>query len=632
MGKSMPSPPPPPDPYAVAKAQGEANIDTSIANSWMGNANETTPYGSVNYSEGPSKTVAGREVPTFNRSVTLSGEQQYLLDQQNYLASQMNDAAGRQLSRVDGILGSPIDPSALQPARADTPDGPQFYSAPGSPQLNRVTLDHGTFGSVGGPQRSVGLGRVSGDLGNAGNIQTSLNQRGAQSGIGDVGDFARNVNMQQAGTQFANVGSQQRSLGSTDFSGDRQRVEDALYSRLNPQLDRDRAALETQLVNQGFQRDSDAYRTEMDAFGRQANDARMQTVLAGGQEQTRLANIAAQAGQFANQAQNTDYEQAFGRGQFANQATGQNNQAALAAAQYGQGAQQQAFGQGMDRASLYNQATAQDNASTALQGQFANQAQNQQFGQNQARGMFGLDAMNANNAATMGEGQFANDAQNQAMAQYIGQLGFQNDTATSQAGFNNDVNQQNFGNEMQGTQFDNSIASQRFDADMARAGYQNASRQQGMQEQLALRNQPINEITALMSGGQVSMPQFAPYQYQPSAPPPVADSVYNSARIEQQNYKSQMASQNAQMGGMFGLIGNGLMGAMRFSDRRLKRDVQDIGVRLKNGLRLYAYRYAGEAVRRVGVMADEVERVLPRAVSNVGGFKAVDYARIMGAA
>ena len=632
MGKSMPSPPPPPDPYAVAKAQGEANIDTSIANSWMGNANETTPYGSVNYSEGPSKTVAGREVPTFNRSVTLSGEQQYLLDQQNYLASQMNDAAGRQLSRVDGILGSPIDPGALQPARAETPDGPQLYSAPGSPQLNGVNLNSGNFGSIGGPQRNVALGRASGDLGNAGNIQTSLNQRGAQTGFADVGQQQRGVNMGAADTGFGDAGAIQRSLGPTDFSQDRQRVEEALYSRLNPQLDRDRAALETQLVNQGFQRDTDAYRTEMDAFGRQANDARMQTILAGGQEQSRLASIAAQSGQFANQAQNQAYGQLAGRAGVQQAGTQINNAANLAAGQFANQAQQSDYDQAAGRAGFYNQATAQDNASTALQGQFANQAQQQQFGQNQARGMFGLEAMNANNAAAMNEGQFANEAQNLAMSQYMAQLGFQNDAATSQAGFNNDVAQQNFGNEMQGTQFDNSVASQRFDADMARAGYQNASRQQGMQEQLALRNQPINEITALMSGGQVSMPQFAPYQYQPSAPPPVADSVYNSARIEQQNYQSQMASQNAQMGGMFGLIGNGLMGAMRFSDRRLKRDVQDIGVRLKNGLRLYAYRYAGEAVRRVGVMADEVERVLPRAVSNVGGFKAVHYDRIMGAA
>ena len=44
----------------------------------------------------------------------------------------------------------------------------------------------------------------------------------------------------------------------------RQRVEQALFDRVNPQLERDRDQLETRLVNQGFQRGTQAFRDETD--------------------------------------------------------------------------------------------------------------------------------------------------------------------------------------------------------------------------------------------------------------------------------------------------------------------------------------------------------------------------------
>jgi hypothetical protein len=44
---------------------------------------------------------------------------------------------------------------------------------------------------------------------------------------------------------------QLRTSYDTEFTADRQRTEDALFSRINPKLQQDRAALETQLSNQG---------------------------------------------------------------------------------------------------------------------------------------------------------------------------------------------------------------------------------------------------------------------------------------------------------------------------------------------------------------------------------------------
>jgi hypothetical protein len=96
---------------------------------------------------------------------------------------------------------------------------------------------------------------------------------------------------------------QLRTSYDTDFTADRQRTEDALFSRINPKLAQDRAALETQLSNQGIKLGSSAYDRAMGNFGQQSNDARMGAILASGQEQSRLADLARQSANFGNSAQ-----------------------------------------------------------------------------------------------------------------------------------------------------------------------------------------------------------------------------------------------------------------------------------------------------------------------------------------
>lgn len=61
------------------------------------------------------------------------------------------------------------------------------------------------------------------------------------------------------------------------------------------------------------------------------------------------------------------------------------------------------------------------------------------------------------------------------------------------------------------------------------------------------------------------------------------------------------------------------------SDRRLKTDIKRVGT-LDNGLSVYLYRLRGDPVARIGLMADEVEKVHPGAVvTGLTGFKAVFY-------
>ena len=78
---------------------------------------------------------------------------------------------------------------------------------------------------------------------------------------------------------------------TTDFSADRQRVEEALLSRLEPQFARDEEAMRTRLLNSGIRLGTEPYAADQDALNRSRTDARMQAILAGGQEQSRLYGI-----------------------------------------------------------------------------------------------------------------------------------------------------------------------------------------------------------------------------------------------------------------------------------------------------------------------------------------------------
>ncbi len=64
------------------------------------------------------------------------------------------------------------------------------------------------------------------------------------------------------------------------------------------------------------------------------------------------------------------------------------------------------------------------------------------------------------------------------------------------------------------------------------------------------------------------------------------------------------------------------------SDIRLKRDIALLS-RLDNGLGLYRYRYLWSDQVYVGVMAQEVEKVMPEAVArSADGYLRVDYQRL----
>jgi hypothetical protein len=159
-------------------------------------------------------------------------------------------------------------------------------------------------------------------------------------------------------------------------------------------------------------------------------------------------------------------------------------------------------------------------------------------------------------------------AQNQAMFANSG-IGQNNQNAMALFGLGEDqrrygdsMAQQDFGNQqaIQGRR--DSIGDANFGQQGAIFDAQDNARSRSLQEQLALRNQPINEITALLSGSQVQTPQFGIAQ---SAMIPTTD----YAGIQQQgfnnqmaNYQQRMGAYNSMMGGLFNLGSSAMMGGM----------------------------------------------------------------------
>lgn len=170
-------------------------------------------------------------------------------------------------------------------------------------------------------------------------------------------------------------------------------------------------------------------------------------------------------------------------------------------------------------------------------------------------------------------------------------------------------------------------------AEIARAYSTDADlRNKQIAEMLMQRQTPLNEITALQSGSQVSNPFAQAPAFQAGAtvaPAPLFQATQAQGQAAIDRYNAQAAQSGNLMSGLFGL-GAAYLGnpSTTFSDRRLKRNVIRIGTHAL-GIPRYIWTYLWGEVG-IGVMADELMEVMPEAVGTVGGYQYVDYAMIGG--
>lgn len=147
-------------------------------------------------------------------------------------------------------------------------------------------------------------------------------------------------------------------------------------------------------------------------------------------------------------------------------------------------------------------------------------------------------------------------------------------------------------------------------------------RGQASQELLAEDNQRINQISALLSGGQVSQPNFMTgANVNGAATTDNAAIIANSDAAKLAQWQQNQAS--------FGSVLGGLGGLFSLSDERAKDDKEKIG-ETKDGLGIYSFKYKGSDETQIGLMAQEVKKKKPGAVAKrADGLLAVNYAEAL---
>lgn len=157
------------------------------------------------------------------------------------------------------------------------------------------------------------------------------------------------------------------------------------------------------------------------------------------------------------------------------------------------------------------------------------------------------------------------------------------------------------------------------------------ARQQALQEQAYLRNEPLNTLNAVRTGSQVQGPSFVnPAMQANTAGADILGATQMGYNAQMGAANAQNAANNAMTQGLFSLGGAGIMA---MSDIRTKENIEAIGI-APNGLTIYSYEYkdefkghelAGHGIH-IGYMAQEVEQVYPHAVKTLNdGYKVVDY-------
>lgn len=454
MCQSAPAMPKAPDYTGAAVAQGAANKDAAIAGASLSNPNINSPYGNqtVTYANtGPD----GNPQATVNQSLT--PDAQAALNAQQQVQAKLAGLGSQGVDQASSALGQQFSSSAT-PLQ-------QNFAQGGAPNYGPAAGLYGTAQGVGaGPSAQGGL---------------------------DLSGIARMpVNAGMTGQQ-------------------------AILSRLQPQIQQNENATRQRLANQGLTQGGEAYTNAMRDQGNQENDLYSQAALQG-------INLDTQANQ-------------------------------------------QGYNQALSSAGLYNSALGQN------------------FGQNLQ----------------------AQQSQNSAIGQNFGQ-------AATSAGLYNQAQNQQYNQNLQSAQFSNQASDAQYQRDLAQY------------------NQPLNRIAALMSGSQIQNPQFQAYSGQNVQASPLFQAAQAQGQygLDQYGIKANQANSSSQ--GLYGLLGAGAGAigqaggfAAMFSDRRLKSNIVFVGSHPK-GFGVYEYDIFGR--HEIGVLADEVERLMPEAVfEHPSGFKMVDY-------
>jgi len=304
MGK--PSAPPAPDYTGAAKETAAGNLDAARQATAANRVNTYTPYGNLEYfqdSNNPDKWTS---------MVSLSPDQQALLDQQNKTSLNLANMQDLATTRVQRAFGNAL-PTTLN---ADKMPAPTTFDP--SQSQSPTAFNAGLYSGA-----------------------TTYDPRSAKLG------------------------------GAYDPTQATNNASDLINARLLPQQQRDRADLENQLANQGIMPGSEAYQRAEDQLGRDQNDARQQAQLQGitlGQQQ--------QAQTFGQMSDNAQLQAQLQGQQYGQQTNNDALSAARQAQQYGQQLQNQTTRAQLQAQQFGQQTQNRMNQAQLQQQQYTQQAAN----------------------------------------------------------------------------------------------------------------------------------------------------------------------------------------------------------------------------------------------------------------
>lgn len=351
------------------------------------------------------------------------------------------------------------------------------------------------------------------------NIGRGVPEMGEMAGsYGPMGQMAGSYGpMGQLANSYGNMGKLQENYGpmgnvgaagnfNMDPRGNSQAIQDATYKLLSPQREMERNSEIQRLKNQGLTEDSPAFQRAVQRLDQGDTEAQLRSLLAGQQE-------------YGNQ---------FQRGMGQNQ---QNFGQRLSAAEFANQRQGQLFGQDMSRQGYTDQQQAQRFGQGMARAGYADQQQAQRFGQ-------GMD-----------RAQFANESQAQRFGQGI-----------DRANLADRQNQQQFGQNEAQQRLAMALRGQQWGEQGDQATLNTAQRAAMLGERAGMRQQPLNDLQALMQAQNFNAPQFGQVIGAGNA----GGTDYTGA--QQSAYQAQLAASNAKnqaasntTSGLMGLAGSALM-------------------------------------------------------------------------
>ena len=231
-----------PDYVGQAQAQAAGNLQAARAQTSANRINQTTPYGSIKYTQGTGFDQAG-----YDKAMA---DYQAMEDNLNNMSDK---AQAQQLREYHAHVGA-----YQKPTREQFTNDPDTWSS----QIELSDTGKQLLDAYN--RTSLGLADLQGTA--MDRVRDSMAQPFDTSGLIDIN-------------------------GQTGMDG-WDRATDLVRQRQNPELDRQQAALDAKLANMGLTAGSEGWSTQQQQFGKQRNDADIAAQMAGLQAQNQFFNQA----------------------------------------------------------------------------------------------------------------------------------------------------------------------------------------------------------------------------------------------------------------------------------------------------------------------------------------------------